>query len=118
MAKEAKDMAEHLKGSKREAKDGEKRESGKESKMKLSEMRIKFGRHGGADVEHRHEDENGKPLPNKHHYPMQDMDDLQQHMEEHAAPEMEGPQGAGDGQGSGEMQGTGEDGGGGAPGPV
>ena len=119
MAEEKKDMADALRGRREpkekqekgekkeggERKEGKEREGGKrkgeeggkkEEGHKLREMRVRFGHKGGAIVEHHYEDKHGHPMPHKPEYPLMSKEDLDDHMAEHAHPEMEPEEGEGE----------------------
>jgi len=102
MAKEEKKHegeAEHLKGSgKRE---GERKEGGEKKEKKegkeaegghrLHQMTHTFHKNGGATTVHKYADKKGAAMAEEPEYQHVDMDDLRQHMEDHAAPAMGEP---------------------------
>ena len=102
MAKEEKKHegeAEHLKGSgKRE---GERKEGGEKKEKKegkeaegghrLHQMTHTFHKNGGATTVHKYADKKGAAMAEEPEYQHVDMDDLRQHMEDHAAPAMGDP---------------------------
>lgn len=102
--------AEHLKGSGKH--EGEKKEGGEKKEKKegdghrLHQMVHTFHKHGGATTTHRYADKHGAMMAEEPEYQHVDMDDMRQHMEDHAAPAMgepsqepDGDEGEGGGEG-------------------
>lgn len=91
--------AEHMKGSaeKGEAKGGERKPAAKKGDEhgghELHEIRTRFTKNGAAIHEHSYKDKHGNTHPDRPEYVSANMDDLNQHMQEHAGPLMEGGQG-------------------------
>jgi hypothetical protein len=99
MAKKTEGEAEHLKGS------GSKPEAAGEAKggekgHTLHAIHTRFTKSGAAIHEHHYKDKHGMHVPEKPEYVSSNMDDLHQHMDDHAGPMMaQGePEGGGDGE--------------------
>jgi hypothetical protein len=65
-------------------------EGGKKPKHKMRSIHTHFTDDGGAVHEHHYEDHKGNPLPPRYGGVSSDMDDLHQHMDDHAGPVMSG----------------------------
>ena len=88
--------AEHLKGSGKREEKGERKEGGEKKEKesgghRLHKMEHTFHKNGGATTVHKYADKKGAAMAEEPEYQHVDMDDLRQHMEDHAAPAMGEP---------------------------